>query len=80
MVLCPWRALPPVEFCLGTRPFQAAISRPVLKTCGSGIEAIKTENPGGLPEIDLLDNRDMMKLRGRDGELVVWTIDNVPAD
>jgi len=57
------------------RPLDAAIV-----VCDALVEAIKTENPGGLPEIDLLNNRGMMKLRGRDGELVVWTIDDVPAD
>ncbi len=57
------------------RPLDAAIV-----VSGALVEAIKTENPGGLPEIDLLINRDKMKLRGRDGELVVWTIDDVPAE
>ena len=57
------------------RPLDAAVV-----VSGALVEAIKTENPGGRPEIDLLINRDMMKLRGRNGELVVWTIDDVPAD
>ena len=33
------RSLPPVEVCLGTRPIQAARSRPVLKIEGSDTEA-----------------------------------------
>ena len=43
-------------------------------------EAVKTESPGGLPELDLLNNRDVMELRGHDGGLVVWTVDDVPVD
>src|SRR3954453_19576020 len=31
----PSRSLPPLEFCFGTRPIQAARSRPVLNTAGS---------------------------------------------
>ena len=57
------------------RPLDAAIV-----VSDALVEAIKTENPGGLPEIDLLNNRVMMNLRGRDDELVVWTIDDVPAE
>ncbi len=37
----PMRCLPPVEFCLGTRPIQAASSRPFLKTSGSVMEAAR---------------------------------------
>ena len=32
-------SLPPVEFCFGTRPIQAAIMRPDMKICGSVMEA-----------------------------------------
>jgi len=34
------RCLPPVEFCLGTRAIQAAISRPDLKIEGSATDAM----------------------------------------
>ncbi len=44
------------------------------------VEAVKKENAGGLSELDLLNNRDVMELRGRDGGLVVWTVDDVPVD
>ncbi len=33
------RSLPPVEFCLGTKPIQAVLSRPDLKIEGSATDA-----------------------------------------
>src|SRR3984957_5955843 len=36
LVIDPNFSLPPVEFCLGVAPSQAAKSRPDLKACGSG--------------------------------------------
>jgi hypothetical protein len=35
LVIPPSRSLPPLEFCLGTSPIQAARLRPVLKAFGS---------------------------------------------
>src|ERR1700687_1254229 len=35
--------LPPLEFCRGVSPSQAAKSRPDLNTLGSGVEAVITE-------------------------------------
>ncbi len=57
------------------RPLDAAIV-----VSDALVEAVKTESPGGLPELDLLINRDVMELRGHDGGLVVWTADDVPVD
>ena len=37
--ILPRRCFPPVEFCRGTSPIQAAISRPDLNTEGSAMEA-----------------------------------------
>src|SRR5271154_2839887 len=53
LVIEPSFSLPPVEFCLGVTPSQAAKSRPDLKTCGSGAlariaEAASAPTPGTL--------------------------------
>jgi hypothetical protein len=37
--ILPSRGFPPVEFCRGTSPIQAAISRPDLNAEGSVVEA-----------------------------------------
>lgn len=44
----PSRSLPPLEFCLGTRPIQAARLRPVLKTLGSAIVPTRALVSSGL--------------------------------
>jgi hypothetical protein len=51
LVIDPNFSLPPVEFCLGVTPSQAAKSRPDLKACGSGAlariaEAASAPTPG----------------------------------
>ena len=43
LVMAPSFSLPPLEFCLGVRPSQAAKSRPDLNTLGSGTLATITE-------------------------------------
>jgi len=43
LVMAPSVCLPPLEFCLGVRPSQAAKSRPDLNTLGSGTLAAITE-------------------------------------
>jgi hypothetical protein len=45
--------LPPVEFCLGVSPSQAAKSRPDLNTLGSGtLAAIAEAMSGPTPYVD----------------------------
>src|SRR5580658_10853483 len=51
LVTAPSLALPPLEFCLGVSPSQAAKSRPDLNTLGSGTlaaiaEAVSGPTPG----------------------------------
>jgi hypothetical protein len=47
LVMEPSFVLPPVEFCFGVSPSQAAKSRPDLKTPGSGTLAAITEAISG---------------------------------
>src|ERR1700735_4541468 len=63
LVIDPNFSLPPVEFCLGVAPSQAAKSRPDLKACGSGAlariaEAASAPTPGTLAASRLTDRVD----------------------
>ena len=62
LVIDPNFSLPPVEFCLGVAPSQAAKSRPDLKACGSGAlariaEAASAPTPGTLAASRLIGSR-----------------------
>ena len=57
------------------RPLDAAIV-----VSAALVEAIESENPGGLAELNLLNGHGAQVLRGRDGEIDVWSIGEVPAD
>src|SRR3984957_13551201 len=62
LVIDPNFSLPPVEFCLGVAPSQAAKSRPNLKACGSGAlariaEAASAPTPGTLAASRLTGSR-----------------------
>src|SRR5688572_36615 len=49
-LVLPSRVLPPVEFCRGTRPSQAANSRPLRKAEGSGtVAAMAVATSGPMP-------------------------------
>ena len=57
-------SLPPLEACLGTRPIQAASSRPDLKTDGSVIEAASAVAVIG-PMPGMLSSRRLTSLARR---------------
>ena len=71
----PSVCLPPLEFCLGVRPSQAAKSRPDLNTLGSGTLAAITEAiifpmPGTLSS-----NRTHLILRMGAGDFLLQIVD-----
>jgi hypothetical protein len=62
LVIDPNFSLPPVEFCLGVAPSQAAKSRPDLNACGFGAlariaEAASAPTPGTLAASRLSGSR-----------------------
>jgi hypothetical protein len=67
----PRRTLPPVEFCRGTRPSQAANSRPLRKPLGSVTVAAIRERDDGRGQDELGDEHDGIEMGGKqvDGEV-----------
>src|ERR1700731_3631148 len=67
----PSVCLPPLEFCRGVSPSQAAKSRPDLNTLGSGVEAVITEAIS-LPTPGTLASKRFISLRAMSGQAGRW--------